>query len=70
MTKTLSYLNLPIANGDGGGLVKEAYDYISLSYTGSDLTTVTYKNGGASGVTVATLTLAYTASVLDTVTKT
>ena len=36
-----------------------SYDYISLSYTGSNLTTVTYKTGGATGTTVATLTLTY-----------
>lgn len=47
-----------------------AYDYISLSYTGANLTGVVYKDGGAGGTTVATLTLAYTGSVLDTVTKT
>ena len=39
-----------------------ACDYISLSYTGSNLTTVVYKTGGAGGTTVATLTLAYDAS--------
>lgn len=52
------------------GLVPEAHDYISLSYTGSDLTGVVYKTGGSGGTTVATLTLAYTANVLDTVTRT
>ena len=36
-----------------------AYDYISLGYTGSNLTTVAYKTGGSGGTTVATLTLAY-----------
>ena len=47
-----------------------AYDYISLSYTGDNLTGVAYKTGGSSGTTVATLTLAYTGSILDTITKT
>lgn len=51
-------------------LVPEIYDYIELGYTGSDLTTVTYKSGGPGGSTVATLTLAYSASVLQSVTKT
>jgi hypothetical protein len=51
-------------------LVPEKYDYISLSYTGIDLTTVVYKLNGAAGTTVATLTLAYTANVLQTVTRT
>jgi len=50
-------------------LVPEKYDYIGLVYTGSNLTTVTFKTGGSGGTTVATLTLAYTGSVLDSVTK-
>lgn len=50
-------------------LVHEQYDYISLSYTGDNLTTVVYKTGGSGGSTVATLTLAYTGAVLDTVTR-
>jgi len=52
------------------GLIPYEYDYIDLSYTGSDLTQVVYKTGGAGGSTVATLTLAYTASVLQSITKT
>lgn len=40
----------------GGTLVPENYDKIELAYTGSNLTTVTYK---LSGATVATLTLGY-----------
>ena len=52
------------------GLVPGQYDYIALSYTGSNLTGVVYKTGGSGGTTVATLTLAYTGSVLDTITKT
>lgn len=50
-------------------LVPTAYDYISLGYTGSNLTTVIFKTGGSGGSTVATLTLAYTGSRLDSVTK-
>ena len=38
------------------------YDYISLSYTGSNLTGVVYKLGGSGGTTVATLTLGYDGS--------
>jgi hypothetical protein len=45
------------------------FDYISLSYTGDNLTEVVYKTGGSGGTTVATLTLTYTGSVLDTITK-
>jgi len=52
------------------GLVPEEYDYIALSYTGDNLTTVVYKTGGSGGTTVATLTLAYTGAVLDSVTRT
>jgi hypothetical protein len=42
------------------------YDNIALGYTGSNLTTVVYKVGAT---TVATLTLAYTGAVLDSITK-
>ena len=51
-------------------LVTEKHDYISLSYTGDNLTTVVYKIGGSSGTTIATLTLAYSGSTLTSVTKT
>jgi len=51
-------------------LVPTSYDYISLSYTGSNLTGVVYKTGGSGGTTVATLALAYTGARLDSVTKT
>jgi hypothetical protein len=53
------------------GLSIPIHDYIGLTYTGSNLTTVVYKTGGASGTTVATLTLTYDGSDnLITVTKT
>lgn len=52
------------------GLEIPAHDYLSLSYTGSNLTGVVYKTGGASGTTVATLTLGYDGSNnLTSVTK-
>ena len=54
-------------------LVPDCYDYISLSYTDSNLTTVVFKIGGASGTTVSTLTLAYTGTTVSnlvSVTKT
>jgi hypothetical protein len=41
------------------GLGIPAHDYISLSYTGANLTGVVYKTGGSGGTTVATLTLGY-----------
>jgi hypothetical protein len=44
------------------GLEIPAHDYISLSYTGSNLTGVVYKTGGSGGTTVATLTLTYDGS--------
>jgi hypothetical protein len=44
------------------GLSLPAYDYLSMSYTGSNLTGVVYKKGGSGGTTVATLTLAYDGS--------
>jgi len=51
-------------------LVPASYDYISLTYTGDNLTGVVYKTGGSGGTTVATLTLAYSGSTLTSVTKT
>ena len=52
------------------GLEIPDHDYIALSYTGTNLTGVEYKTGGASGTTVATLTLAYDGSGnLTSVTK-
>jgi hypothetical protein len=51
------------------GMAIPANDYISLSYTGANLTSVVYKSGGASGTTVATLTLDYSGSDLISVTK-
>jgi hypothetical protein len=41
------------------GLNISLHDYISCSYTGSNLTGVVFKNGGSGGNTVATLTLTY-----------
>jgi hypothetical protein len=55
---TMAGLNIPL------------HDYFSCSYTGSNLTGVVFKNGGASGDTVATLVLTYDGSSnLLTVTK-
>lgn len=50
-------------------LTPSVYDYISLSYTGTDLTGVVFKNGGSGGTTVSTLTLGYTGGNLTSVTK-
>lgn len=52
-------------------LVPSKFDYISLSYTLGNVTTVVYKLGGSGGSTVSTLTLAYDGSGnLTSVTKT
>ena len=51
------------------GLEIPDHDHIALGYTGSDLTSVTYKTGGSGGTTVATLTLAYSGGNLTSVTK-
>jgi hypothetical protein len=51
------------------GLEIPAHDYIALTYTGENLTGVVYKDGGAGGTTVATLTLVYAGSQLTSVTK-
>lgn len=52
------------------GLNISIHDYVSCSYTGTDLTGVVFKTGGSGGTTVATLTLTYDGSGnLLTVTK-
>jgi hypothetical protein len=54
----------------GNSLVPSIYDYISLSYTGTNLTGVVFKTGGSGGTTVSTLTLGYDGSnQLTSVTK-
>jgi len=59
----------PLSITSRNSLVPEIYDYISLSYTGDNLTTVIYKLGGSGGTIVATLTLGYSGSTLTSVTK-
>lgn len=51
-------------------LVPAQYDHIALSYVGGNITSAVYKQGGAGGTTIATLTLTYTGSRLDAVTRT
>lgn len=51
------------------GLSIPAHDHIALSYTGTNLTGVVYRTGGAGGTVVGTLTLAYSGSNLISVTK-
>lgn len=38
------------------------HDYRAFGYTDGNITSITYKTGGSSGTTVATLTLAYDGS--------
>jgi hypothetical protein len=44
------------------GLNIPPHDYISNTYVGTNLTQAVYKVGGASGVTVARLTMTYDGS--------
>jgi hypothetical protein len=57
---------LPVGIGDPvvttAGLAIPEHDYIALSYSTGNLTGLVYKTGGASGSTVATLTLTYDGS--------
>lgn len=48
-------------------LITEEYDEVALGYSGTTLSTVTFKKSGA---TVATLTLTYSGTTLTGVTKT
>ena len=45
-----------------GGLAIPSSDYAGLTYTGANLTQVVYRQGGASGTIVATVTLTYDGS--------
>lgn len=54
-----SYI-LPVVNT--AQLIPFAFDYVSLSPTGTNPTTIVYKTGGSGGTTVATLTLTYDAN--------
>lgn len=49
-------------------IVPFEYDYISLSPP-SLPTTIVYKTGGASGTTVATLTIVYSGTDISTITR-
>ena len=60
---------LKVFDNVANSLVPGPFDYISLGYTGTNLTSVVYKIGVASGTVVSTLTLAYTGSVLNSITK-
>lgn len=53
-----------------GSLITVAFDHVTLGYTGSDLTSVVYRSGGAGGTIVATLTLGYSDGNLSTIERT
>ena len=58
---------------DIAGLYIPPHDYISISPTAAPSTgdqTITYKKGGASGTTVAVLTVTYDAGNVSTVVRT
>lgn len=57
-----AFNNMPNTVNVIQGLLVPAHDYVSLSYTGNDVTGITYKEGGSSGITVATLALTYDGS--------
>jgi len=50
-------------------LITETFDFIDMTYTGDNLTLIEYYSGGSGGEVVATLTLAYTGSQLDSITR-
>jgi len=60
---------------DIAGLYIPSHDYVALTYVSSgngagEIQTITYKDGGSSGTTVAVLTLAYDSNnKLTSVTK-
>ena len=57
-----AFKNLPNTVNVIQGLLVPAHDYVSLSYTGTNVTGITYKEGGSGGITVATLALTYDGS--------
>lgn len=57
-----SLLDVAIHGGVGGFLAPSEYDHITLAYTGTLLTSVVFRLGGAGGTVVATLVLGYDGS--------
>lgn len=49
--------------------VLDPYDYKDISYTNGLLTQIVYKQGGAAGVTVATVDYGYTSGLLTSIAK-
>ena len=48
----------PYGNSIPGFAIPE-HDYVSMTYTGPNMTTVVYRQGGSGGTVVTTLTLTY-----------
>lgn len=64
--------NTYIRTGQINSLVTEPYDYIAATYPTTSSEVYTFKSGGSSGTTVATITVVFTDStkeVLTSVTK-
>lgn len=62
LNSTAGSLNVDVTGGSvtvASSLVPAAFDYIALSPTGTNPTTIVYKTGGSGGTTAATLTLTY-----------
>jgi hypothetical protein len=53
-----------------GSLVPKSFDYIAITWNGSNPTKLVYKTGGATGTTVATLDITWSGSNPTTVTRT
>ena len=65
---------IAVVNSDGsainaGRLVSDNFDYVGASYPDTVTETYTYKTGGASGTTVAIVTVVYTTSTKDVLTS-
>lgn len=70
-SKTYIALDSGLFNASAG-LVTVAYDYIKATYPDTVTEVYTFKTGGSSGTTVATVTVVYTDTTkefIDTVTK-
>lgn len=55
--------------GASAGLVDVPYDYVSLTYSGINITQAVFKQGGSSGTVVATLNMTYSGVLLTSVTR-